>query len=227
MRGKVCVPRLAAPAARPRRTRARAVLWIGAACSVCAWGASACRAPGAERPPDERYAPIRPQWRDGPPDVSREWLSFSLGWLARDTEDADPVGDGVALGVDGGFDLARTVLTPAIELGAGYTHARVDEAGVDDVDLWRLTAGLRGTWHGASFRPYARAGGFVRFAADDLEEPYDPYATGVYAGLGFDWPYQAGMHLGPRITWFRALDEDAPGGEAAEWVFALAATFRL
>jgi hypothetical protein len=197
------------------------------AAALLAAVAAACRAPSAERPPDEKYTQIRAEWNDGVTVVSREWLAFSLGWLARDEDAADPVGDGTALGIDGGFDLARTVLTPSIELGASYTAARVDVPAADDVDLWRLTAGLRGTWHAQGWRPYVRAGGFVRFAADELEEPFDPYGTGVYAGAGIDFPYLSGMHLGPRITWFRALDEDAPGGEAEEWIFALGATFRL
>ncbi len=188
---------------------------------------SACRSPAEERAPDARYETIRPAWRGIEPQVSREWLRFSVGFLDRDQAPEDPIGDGVAWGIDGGFDIARTVFTPSVEFGMSFTSAHVALPDTDNVDLWRGTVGMRGTWHADGWRPYVRGGGFLRWSTQELEEPLDPYATGIYAGIGADWPYQDGMWLGPSFTYYRALDEDAPGGEADEFLFALSATFRL
>lgn len=190
--------------------------------------ATACRSPSAERAPDARYETIRPEWRGDEARISREWLRVSAGWLERDQRDDDPVGDGPTFGIEGGFDLAtRAVLTPSVELGVNFTDARVTLPDTDNVDLWRALVGLRGTYVASGWRPYARAGGFVRWSTQDQEEPLDPYGTGVYAGIGADWPYLDGMWLGPSFTWFHALNEDAPGGETDEFLFSLSATFRL
>jgi len=191
---------------------------LAAGLSLCA-----CRSPSAEREPEARYEPIR----GTEPQTSREWVRFSMGFLDRAEEDGDPVGDGVAWGIDGGFEISRTVLTPSVEFGIAYTSAHVSLPDADDVDLWRGTVGLRGTWHNDGWRPYARAGGFLRWSTDDLNEPLDPYATGFYAGLGVDWPYLNGMWLGPSVTWYHSLGEDAPGGDTDEILYALSATFRL
>jgi len=187
---------------------------------------ASCRAPSAPRAPDSRYEHMRPEFQQFEPTPSREWLCTSVGWLARDTDPEDPVGDGFAVGIQGGFDLTVTTFTPSIELGVSYTSARVDVPETSDVELWRGNAGLRGTWYANGWRPHVRGGGFVRGSSDELEEPFDPYATGFYVGGGIDWPY-AGLWLGPSLTYYRAIDEDAPGGDAEEWIFALSATFRL
>lgn len=185
-----------------------------------------CRAPSEPRPPDPRYEHIRPEYRQLESVPSREWLCTSFGWLARDTDGGDPVGDGLAFGILGGFDLAITKFTPSIELGVSYTSAHVDVPDTSDVELWRGNAGMRGTWYAEGWRPHVRGGGFVRGSSDELDEPFDPYATGFYLGAGIDWPYE-GMWLGPSLTYWRAIDEDAPGGDGEEWIFALSATFRL
>jgi len=197
---------------------------IAAVAAVLAMSASACRGPAEERELETRYATIRP---GSDPQFSREWLRFSVGFLDRDQAPADPIGDGVAWGIDGGFDIARTVFTPSVEFGMSFTSAHVTLPDTDDVDLWRGTVGMRGTWYAKGWRPYVRGGGFLRWSTQDLDEPLDPYATGIYAGIGADWPYQDGMWLGPSFTYYRALEEDAPGGEADEFLFALSATFRL
>jgi len=201
--------------------------WGPGLAATLALSVSACRSPAEQRAPDARYETIRPQWRGSEVQPSREWLRFSVGFLDREQAGLDPVGDGVAWGIDGGFDIAQTVFTPSVEVGIAYTSARVTLPETDDVDLWRATVGLRGTWYADGWRPYVRGGGYLRWSTQDLEEPLDPYATGIYAGLGADWAYLDGMWLGPSVTYYRALDEDAPGGEAGEFLFALSATFRL
>lgn len=197
----------------------------GLAVVVAAGGA--CRTPADGGPQDERYEAIRPEWRGAESRPSREWVRFSLGFLDREQARGDPIGDGAAWGIDGGFDIARTECTPSVEFGMSYTSAHVTVPNTDDVDMWRATVGLRGTWHPDGWRPYVRGGGYLRWSTQDLEEPFDPYATGIYAGAGIDWPYLNGMWFGPSFTYYRALAEDAPGGEADEFLFALSATFRL
>ncbi len=195
-------------------------------CAVLAVVLCACRGPAAERPADSRYETIRPEWRSPEGEPSREWLRFSVGFLDRTAPSNDPIDDSIALGIDGGFDLSRTVLTPSIELGIGYTAAHVSLPDAKNLDIWQANAGMRGTWYAKGWRPFVRAGGFVRWTTDDEEEPLDPYATGVYFGIGADWPYQ-GMWLGPSVTYYRALDEDSPAGDSEEILFALSATFRM
>ncbi len=184
---------------------------------------AACQGLSAQRPPDTRYEMIRPELRGGDPSHSREWFRFPLGFLDRVQEDGDPVDDGLYLGVDGGFDIATTVLTPSVEFGIGYTSAHVDQFNAESLDLWRGTVGLRGTLYAEGWRPYVRGGGFVRWSTDDLNEPLDPYAMGYFVGAGADWPYLDGMWLGPSVTWYRGAHED----DVEEWLFALSATFRL
>lgn len=198
------------------------------ACAFAGLALCACRAPTADRPADAKYETIRPEWRGTEVNTSREWLSFSTGYVARIDSSDDFLDDGVALNLDGGFDLASKVLTPAIELGIGYTSAHVSDSGADvnSIDIWRASVGMRGTWYLPSWRPYVRGGGFLRWSTDDVDEPLDPYAPGLYVGVGADWPY-AGMLLGPSVTYYRALGEDAPGGDSKELQFALSATFRL
>jgi len=187
---------------------------------------ASCRTPSEPRPPEARYEHMRPEFRELEAAPSREWLCTSFGWLARDNDVEDPVGDGLVFAIQGGFDLSITRFTPSIELGIAYTSAHVDVPDTSDVELWRGTAGMRGTWYAEGWRPHVRGGGFVRDSSDDLDEPFDPYATGFYLGAGIDWPYE-GMWLGPSLTYYRAIDEDAPGGDGEEWIFALSATFRL
>jgi len=186
---------------------------------------AACRDLSAQRPPDTRYEMIRPELGGQGPSHSREWFRFSAGFLDRMQEAGDPIDDGFSFGLDGGFDIATTVLTPSVEVGIAYTSAHVDQVGASSLDLWRGSIGLRGTLYadGGRWRPYVRGGGFVRWSTDDLDEPLDPYATGFYAGAGIDWPYLDGMWLGPSVTWYRGAHED----DVEEWLFALSATFRL
>jgi hypothetical protein len=184
---------------------------------------AACKQLSAQRPPDTRYEMIRPELRKEGASRSREWFRFSSGYLDRVQADGDPVDDGLLFGLDGGFDIATTVLTPSVELGIAYTSAHVDQIGASSLDIWRGSVGLRGTFYADGWRPYARGGGFVRWSTDDLDEPLDPYATGIYAGVGIDWPYLDGLSLGPSVTWYRGTHED----DVEEWLFALSATFRL
>ncbi|MCY2960602.1 MAG: hypothetical protein NTY35_10595 [Planctomycetota bacterium] len=208
--------------------RGRARAGVGASLALLAGALlPACRTPASERAPDARYEAIRPEWRGTEPRPSREWLRFSVGYLDREQPRGDPVGDGLAWGIDGGLDLSRTFFTPSVEMGVAYTSAHVTVPNVDDVELWRATVGMRGTWYADGWRPYVRAGAFLRWSTKDLEEPYDPYATGGYVGAGIDWPYLGKMWLGPSVTYFQALGEDAPGGDGQELIFALSATFRL
>ncbi|MBL8863750.1 MAG: hypothetical protein JNK02_17305 [Planctomycetes bacterium] len=210
-----------------RRIPARGAL-SRCACAALVLHGAACRAPHGDPPPAEtRYSQIRPEWDGGKPEPSREWIAFSAGWLVREVDDADPVGDGAAFGLEVGFDLGAGELVPALELGLGYASVRGEAPLDDDLNLWRTTVGLRATWRSASWRPWLRGGVFVRWSPDDFDEPEDPYASGVYAGAGADWPYLPGMSLGPRLTWYGALDEDAVGDASREWLFALGATFRL
>lgn len=194
-----------------------------AALCCLALSCAACRNPSAQRPPDSRYEMIRPEFRKEAASHSRGWVRFETGFLDRLQTDGDPVDDGIFFGVDGGFDIATTVLTPSVEMGIGYTSAHVDQVGASSLDLWRANVGLRGTWYLDGWRPYVRGGGFVRWSTDDLDEPLDPYAMGFYAGAGIDWPCLDGMWMGPSVTWYRGVHED----DVQEWLFALTATFRL
>ncbi len=196
-------------------------------CALASLVSVACRSPGDERPADTKYESIRPELRGTEATVSRESLRFWVGFLDRTAPSEDPVDGGVAIGVDGTFDLSRTVLTPSIELGIGYTSAHVSTPDTSSLDTWRATAGLRGTWYAQGWRPYARFGGYLRWSTDDVDEPLDPYATGVYLGIGADWPFLSGMWLGPNVTYYRALDEESDYGDSEELLFALSATFRL
>lgn len=200
----------------------RFVLCVLASVAPCA-----CRSPGDERAADLKYESIRPELRGTRTTVSRQSLRFSVGYLDRTAPSADPVDDGVALGVDGVFDLSRTVLTPSIELGIGFTSAHVSTPDTSNLDMWRATAGFRGTWYTGSWRPYARAGGYLRWSTDDVDEPLDPYAAGVYVGIGADWPFLSGMWLGPNVTYYRALSEESDSGDSQELLIAVSATFRL
>lgn len=211
---------------RVRETRTRSArVDAGRACALVALAcaASACQAAGRERPPDLRF----PMLRGSEPGESTTWLRFSVGYLDRLSADDDPIADGSAWGLDGGVDLAQTVLTPSFELGAGFTAANVTEPAIDDLKLWRAFTGMRATWYADGWRPYARGGGFARWTTDDVDEPFDPSAAGAYLGIGIDWPSIRGLWIGPNVTWFHAFGEDAPGGDGDEIVYALSATFRL
>jgi hypothetical protein len=193
-----------------------------ATCLLVLVGAG-CAQLSAQRPPDRRFEMIRPELRKEAAAHSRESFRFSVGWLDRVQEDDDPVGDGLLFGLDGVFDIATTVLTPSLEFGIAWSSSHADLEDQSSVELWRGAIGLRGTLYADGWRPYARGGGFVRWSTDDLDEPFDPYAPGLYAGVGIDWPYQEGLSFGPSITWYRGLHED----DVVEWLFALSATFRL
>lgn len=196
-------------------------------CVLAGCASVACRSPGDDRPADLKYETIRPELRGTDTTVSRQSLRFWVGFQDRTAPSGDPVDEGVAIGVDGVFDLSRTVLTPSIEIGIGYTSAHVSMPDTSSLDMWRATLGFRGTWYTSGWRPYARAGGYLRWSTDDVDEPLDPYATGLYLGIGADWPFLSGMWLGPNITYYHALDEESDFGDSEELLIAVSATFRL
>lgn len=195
----------------------RNVFALAALASLC----PACRGLRTERAPEPAYEQFPGRLSYENERMSREWLRLGAGWIAGDVErDLD---DAVLFAIDGGFDVARTEITPSVEIGGAYSVHHVSHADHDPVPIARLSAGMRLTWYSEDVEPYLRGGAFVRWGPREEDEPFDPYGYGAYVGLGIDWTWTSGMRLGPSVTWYRGLD-DEPADEVA---VLLGASFRL
>lgn len=158
----------------------------------------------------------------------REWFQLGLSFLDRQTDGGDPIEDGLAFSVDGGFDVSLGDLRPALELGWQYAPLDVEDgvgSGDDEhVDVHRVSMGLRLTAELERIRPYARAGVFYRWSQDDDDlglADVDLDGGGFYAGCGLDLRVQPGLSFGPFFAWYRETRDD----ELEETLLGLSCTF--
>lgn len=116
--------------------------------------------------------------------------TLAMHWVHRDVEDAIDDAVGGALWVAWG--PWRSIVTPQLEAGLGYSQHRVAGFRSDKLEIHRLGAGAKLVLGGAGFTPlavWARAGWYYRWSWDpDFDEAaFERTGGGRYFGVGIDW----------------------------------------
>ncbi len=153
--------------------------------------------------------------------TTREYAALGVSYAFRTGKVVDPVEEGLAYHVDGGYVLFDGVkrrlfgwerARASVELGISFSRFDLDPPVTDEVeaDVYRLSLGGRLEWdlEQPLLTPYLRAGIYGRTHRDqELDLPdYDQDGRGLYAGVGVVWWATETVGLGPFATFTRDVN---------------------
>lgn len=159
-------------------------------------------------------APVRPV------QTSREYASLRVSHVSRGGKPDDPVEDGAAYGVTGGYvlwdGLERRLfgwrgVRASVELGAAFSRLGLDTPfnGLEEADVYRFSLGgrLERDLDGLPLTPWIEGGLYVRSHGElDLDaDPFDQGGHGLFVGTGVAWWVLENVALGPFVSYARDM----------------------
>ena len=144
--------------------------------------------------------------------ASRRWLDLGGGGIFR-SAGQNELDDTFTVVGDLGWEFTEGGLRPAVELGAGWSGHRPENApeGTSDVNVYRASLGGRLTWYpsGTIISPHVRAGGFLRGSpVNDALPNLDQDGHGWYAGAGLDFWLSRSESFAPFVTLYEGVGDD-------------------